>query len=92
MTPPKDWWRRTKLVSHRMNQLNSDITRLYRAVENSPFVPTQMQVGALDGLESRYREQSTALDELTESKIPDFEKRLNEHQVPRIQVVSDVKK
>jgi photosystem II stability/assembly factor-like uncharacterized protein len=81
-----------KLVSHRMSRLNSDITRLYRAVENSPFVPTQMQLDALDGLESRYREQNAELGELEENRIPDFEKQLNEHQVPRIQVGSDVKK
>ena len=30
--------------------------------------------------------------QLEKNKIPDFENQLNEHQVPRIQVVSDVKK
>jgi hypothetical protein len=81
-----------ELVSHRMNQLNSDITRLYRTVENSPFVPTQMQLDALDGLESRYRGESAALDELTGTEVPELERRLNEHEVPRIQIGSDVKK
>jgi archaellum component FlaC len=77
-----------ELLSHRMNRMSSEVSRLYRVVESSPFVPTETQIRVLGEIEARYRSESASLDELTGTKIPALERQLNEHQVPRIKVGS----
>jgi hypothetical protein len=73
-------------LTHRMKRMSSEVTRLYRTVEGSPHLPTETQVRVLGEIETRYRRESSILDELIDTKIPELEKRLNEHQVPRITV------
>ncbi len=73
-----------KLLSHRLNRLNSEVSRLYRAVESSPHLPTETQRRVVGEIETRYRSESSTLDELAETKIPELERQLNENQIPRI--------
>ena len=41
------------------------------------IIPTRTQLSVLDEIESRHRDESSVLDDLTDSKIPDMERRLN---------------
>jgi chromosome segregation ATPase len=72
------------LLSYRLNRLNSEVSRLYRTVEGSPHRPTDTQRRVVSEIETRYQSERGTLDELTESKIPELERQLNENQIPRI--------
>jgi len=80
----KDLAEEVKLQSHRLNRLNGDVSRLYRTVEGSPHLPTETQRRVVGEIETRYQSERSTLDELTETKIPELERQLNENQIPRI--------
>jgi hypothetical protein len=75
-----------EILAHEMDRTATEVTQLYRAVENSPYVPTQTQIHLLEEMEARHHDQSSELDELTETKIPELERQLNQNRVPRIRL------
>ena len=75
-----------KSLAHKIDRTATEVRRLYRVVENSPYVPTRTQLDVLDEIESRHRGESCVLGDLTETRIPELERQLNEHRVPRIRL------
>ena len=75
---------RARSLNHRVQRSHSLVQQLYRNVEESPYLPTSIQLRRVYELEARLAEDETVVDELTGDPLAALQNALAEAGLSRL--------